>query len=178
MREEARKLFLTGEVTSVAELARRLRVKPYTVASWKKEEDWDGMRVKIDKRSAEMLVEKLATERVTLNTSHFKLWGVVVSQLFESLQKDTPADKVKSLERVANILERAQKGQRLARGLSLDGQTEEQIRSEAAAENRALVDAFVEAVKDHVSDPEIREKVRQAVLTLLPAEPDAESSTG
>ena len=175
MREEARKLFLTGEVTSVAELARRLKVKPHTVASWKKEEDWDGMRVKIDKRSAEMLVEKLATERVTLNTSHFKLWGVVVSQLFESLQKDTPAEKVKSLERVANILERAQKGQRLARGLSLDGQTEEQIRSEATAENRALVDAFVEAVKQHVTDPEIREKVRQAVLNLLPAEPDAES---
>jgi hypothetical protein len=60
-----------------------------------------------------------------------------------------------SLERVANILERAQKGQRLARGLSLDGQTEEQIRSEAAAENRALVDAFVEAMKEHVADPEL-----------------------
>jgi hypothetical protein len=174
MREEARKLYLTSEVTSVAELARRLKVKPHTVASWKKEEDWDSLRVKLDKRSAEMLVEKLATERVTLNSSHFKLWGVVVSQLFESLQKETPAEKVKSLERVANILERAQKGQRLARGLSLDGQTEEQIRSEAAAENRALIDAFVEAVKQHVPDPELREKIRQAVLGCLPAESDAE----
>jgi hypothetical protein len=175
-REEARKLFLTGEVTSVAEIARRIKVKPHTAAAWKKEEDWDGMRVKIDKRSAEMLVEKLATERVTLNSSHFKLWGVVVSQLFESLQKETPAEKVRSLERVANILERAQKGQRLARGLSLDGQTEEQIRSEAAAENRALIDAFVEAVKQHVTDPEVREKIRQAVLVLLPTEPEDEPS--
>jgi len=179
MREEARKLFLTGEVTSVAEIARRIKVKPHTAAAWKKEEDWDGMRVKIDKRSAEMLVEKLATERVTLNSSHFKLWGVVVSQLFESLQKETPVEKVRSLERVANILERAQKGQRLARGLSLDGQTEEQIRSEAAAENRALVDAFVDAVKNHVADPEAREKIRQAVLTKLPTEPeDVEQAAG
>lgn len=175
-REEARKLFMTGEVTSIAEIARRIKVKPHTAAAWKKEEDWDGMRVKIDKRSAEMLVEKLATERVTLNSSHFKLWGVVVSQLFESLQKETPAEKVKSLERVATILERAQKGQRLARGLSLDGQTEEQIRSEAAAENRALIDAFVEAVKQHVTDPEVREKIRQAVLGLLPVESEDESS--
>ena len=173
-REEARRLFLTGEITSMAEIARRIKVKPHTAAAWKKEEDWDGMRVKIDKRSAEMLVEKLATERVTLNTSHFKLWGVVVSQLFESLQKETPAEKVRSLERVANILERAQKGQRLARGLSLDGQTEEQIRSEAAAENRALVDAFVEAVKQHVVDPETREKIRQAVLNQMPVEAEDE----
>jgi len=176
-REEARKLFLTGEVTSVAEIARRIKVKPHTAAAWKKEEDWDDLRIKIDKRSAEMLVEKLATERVTLNTSHFKLWGVVVSQLFESLRKEMPLERVKNLERVANILERAQKGQRLARGLSLDGQTEEQIRTEAAAENRALVDAFVEAVKRHVTDPETREKIRQAVLTLLPAEPEDEPST-
>src|SRR5262245_7348897 len=163
IREEARKSFLTGEVTSVAEIARRLKVKPHTVAAWRKDEDWDDLRIKIDKRSAEMLVEKLATERVTLNTSHFKLWGVVVAQLFESLQKDLPSDRVRQLERVANILERAQKGQRLARGLSLDGQTEEQIRTEAAAENRALVDAFVEAVKQHVSDPEVRDRIRLAV---------------
>lgn len=176
-REDARKLYLTGEVTSVAEIARRLKVKPHTVAGWKKAEDWDGLRIKIDKRSAEMLVEKLATERVTLNSSHFKLWGVVVSQLLESLQKDLPADTVRNLERVANVLERAQKGQRLARGLSLDGQTEEQIRTAAAAENRCLVDAFVEAVKQHVTDPEVREKIRQAVLARLPAEPDDEPNT-
>ena len=123
-----------------------------------------------------MLVEKLATERVTLNSNHFKLWGVVVSQLFDSLRKEMPQDTVKNLERVANILERAQKGQRLARGLSLDGQTEEQIRTEAAAENRSLVDAFVEAVKQQVADPEVREKIRQAVLAHLPEEPEDEPS--
>src|SRR5688572_16902866 len=111
-REDARKLYLTGEVTSVAEIARRLRVKPHTVAAWKKDEDWDDLRIKIDKRSAEMLVEKLATERVTLNSSHFKLWGVVVSQLFESLKSEMPAERVRNLERVASILDRAQKGQR------------------------------------------------------------------
>ena len=176
-REDARRVFLTGEVTSVAEIARRLKVKPHTVAAWKKDEDWDGLRVKIDKRSAEMLVEKLATERVTLNTSHFKLWGVVVSRLFDSLQKDLPMERVRNLERVANILERAQKGQRLARGLSLDGQTEEQIRTEAAAENRALVDAFVEAVKQHEADPEVRDKIRRAVLSHLPEEQEDEQDS-
>jgi len=52
-REEARRLFLTNEVTSVAEIAGRLKVKPHTIGLWRKEEDWDAMRLKIDKRAAE-----------------------------------------------------------------------------------------------------------------------------
>ena len=36
-REEARRLFLTGEVTSVAEIARRIQVKPHTLALRKKQ---------------------------------------------------------------------------------------------------------------------------------------------
>jgi len=86
---------------------------------------------------------------------------------------------VREWERIATILEKAQKGQRLARGLSTTGENEEQIRAEAAAENRALVDAFVDAVKNHVADPEAREKIRQAVLTKLPTEPeDVEQAAG
>lgn len=175
-REEARRLFLTGEVTSVAEIARRLKAKPHTVGAWKKEEDWDDLRLKIDRRAAEQLVDKLASERVTLNASHFKMWGLVVSQLFESMQSGETIEKVKGLEKVAGILERAQKGQRLARGLSLDGQTEEQIRAEATAETRKLVDLFIEVVKEQVKDEGLRDRIARALLERLPSEPeDADS---
>lgn len=177
-REEARRLFLTSDVTSVAEIARRIQVKPHTVAAWKKEEDWDALKLKIDKRAAEMLVEKLATERVTLNASHFKLWGVVVSQLLESLRSGGSDEKVKNLERVAGILERAQKGQRLARGLSLDGQTEEQIRAEAAAEMRGLVDVFVDAVKREVADEGVRDRLARVLLDHLPSDPQEQDADG
>ena len=169
-RDEARRLYLMGEAT-VAEIARRLGAKPHTVAAWKREEDWEGLRLKIDRRAAEKLVEALATERVTLNAQHFKLWGVVVSQLFEALQKKgLSGDDVRNLEKVAGILERAQKGQRLARGLSLDGKTEEQIRAEAAAETRHLIDLFVEVVKSEVTDEDARDRVARAILTHLPQE--------
>ena len=47
-REEARRLYLTGEATSVAEIARRLKCKPHTVGVWRREEDWDSLRLKID----------------------------------------------------------------------------------------------------------------------------------
>ena len=175
-REEARRLFLTGEVTSVAEIARRLRVKAHTVGAWKREEDWDELRLKIDRRAAEQLVDKLASERVTLNASHFKMWGLVVSELFETLQTGGTAEKVKMLEKVSGILERAQKGQRLARGLSLDGQTEEQIRAEAAAESRKLVDLFIDVVKKQVTDEGLRDRIARALLERLPSETDEQDA--
>ena len=180
MREEARSLYLTGDAASVAEIARRLKVKPHTIGTWKKEEDWDGLRLKIDRQAAEKMVEKLATERVTLNTQHFKLWGVVVSQLFDALQKDggLSSEDVRNLEKVAGILDRAQKGQRLARGLSLDGQTEEQIRAQAEADGRGLVDLFIDVVKEEIDDEDARDRIARALLEACPADLDADVETG
>lgn len=175
-REEARRLYLTGEVSSIAEIARRLKTKPHTIGLWKKEEDWDGLRLKVDRRAAEKLVEELANERVALNAQHFKLWGVVVSRLFGSLQNQgVNLEEIRALERVSAILDKAQKGQRLARGLSLDGQTEEQIRAEAAAESRRLIDLFVDVVKCEVDDESVRDRIARILLDRLPHDDEIEA---
>ena len=175
-REEARRLYLTGEATSAAEIAKRLSVKPHTIGQWRKEEDWDGLKLRIDRQAAEKLVEQLATGRVTLNAQHFKLWGVVVSRLFASIQKQgLNMEEIRSLERVAAILDRAQRGQRLARGLSLDGQTEEQIRAQAEADGRALIDTFIDVVKEEVTDEQSRDRIARALLERCPSESDAEN---
>jgi hypothetical protein len=173
-REEARRLFLTGELTSNVEIAAHVQVKPHTVGQWRRQEDWDGLRLKIDRRAAEMLVDKLASERANLNTNHYKLWSVVVSQLLEALKTPGSEEQVKSLDRVAAILDRAQKGQRLARGLALDGQTEEQIRAEAEAEGRQLVDLFIDIVKAEVPDADVRDRIARAILERVPADDDDE----
>ena len=171
MREKARQMYLTGEVSNVAEIARRLRVKPHTVGRWRKDEAWDGLRLKIDRRAAEQMAERIASERVNLNSQHFKLWGVVVSKLFESLQTTgLKGDEIRNLEKVAGILDRAQKGQRLARGLSLDGQTEDQLRAEFEAEGRGLVDFFIDVVKGEVHDEASRDRIARAILERLPVE--------
>jgi len=169
LREQARQLYLTGEVTSISEIARRLNVKAHTIAAWKNEEEWDALRIRIDKRAAEQLVERLATEKTNLNATHYKLWQGVVARVYGSLGKERlgPND-IRDLERIAAILEKVQKGQRLARGLSLDGQTEEQIRAEAAASSRHVVDVFLDSVKKEVTDPEIKDRIAQAVLAAFP----------
>jgi len=168
-REEARRLYLSGELTSNAEIAKRLKVKPHTVGRWRKEEGWDDLRMKIDRRASEMLVEKLATDRVTLNVRHFRIWELLLVKMMEDL-KARPAIEVDEMVKLAGIMDRAQKGQRLAKGLSVTGESEEQIRAEAEATQRKLIDAFIDAVKDNVSDEDVRDRIRKALLESMPAE--------
>ena len=42
-REEARRLYLSGECETNAEIARRLKLKPHTVGKWRRDEDWEGL---------------------------------------------------------------------------------------------------------------------------------------
>src|SRR5437899_6949942 len=115
IREEARRLFLTGEMTTSVEIAARIGVKAHTVGRWRRQEDWESLRQKIDRRAAEMFVEKIATDRVTLNVRHFRFWELVLARLAEDL-KDKKALDVRDMERVAGILELAGKGQWVAQG--------------------------------------------------------------
>ncbi len=175
-RERSRELYLTGEVTSLAEIARRVGVKPHTVGRWKQDEDWDALRLKIERRAAEQMAEKIATDRVELNDRHFKGWNVVFGQVFEKMQNGgLNTERIRDLERVAAILDRAQKGQRLARGLSLDGKVEEQIRAEAVAEIRGLVDAFLDIVKAEVEDEDTRDRIARGLLERCPVEAEADA---
>src|SRR5438445_2509067 len=98
-REEARRLFLTGEMQTNSEIAARLGVKPHTIGLWRRQEDWDGLRLKIDRRAAEMFVEKIATDRVTLNVRHFRFWEVVLAKLSEDLKGKKNLD-TREMERI------------------------------------------------------------------------------
>ena len=169
-REEARRLYLTNEITTNTEIAARLRVKPHTVGKWRRDEDWDALKRKIDVRAAEMFVEKIASDKVTLNVRHYRLWELIVARLFESLKGAAKVPDIREMERIAGVLDRAQKGQRLAKGFAVQGETEEVIRAEAQAEHRKLIDTFIDSVKEHVKDEATRERIRQSILEALPEE--------
>ena len=171
VRETARALFLSGEAMSNADLARHLKIKPHTVAAWRKTEGWDDLKIAVDRRAAEKLVEEIASDRVSLNQRHYKFWELTLARTAEVLKGDQVRD-LRSLERTTAILDRAQKGQRLAKGLSLDGETEEAIRAQAKAEMRALIDLFISTVKEHVLDESIRERIALSILSRLPEEPN------
>ena len=171
VKEEARRLYLSGEAETNAEIAARLRLKPHTVGKWRREEEWDDLKVKIDRRAAELFGEKLANERVSLNLRHYRMWDLLVAKMADLLKARKDLD-IRELERVAAIVNRAQQGQRLAKGLSMSGETEETIRTHAELEMRQLIDAFIDAVKEHVDDEETRDRIRQAILKAVPQETD------
>ena len=135
------------------------------------------IRLKIERRAAEQMAEKIASDRVELNDRHFKGWNVVFGQVFEKIQNGgLDSNRIRDLERVASILDRAQKGQRLARGLSLDGKVEEQIRAESAADIRGLVDAFLDIVKTEVTDEDTQDRIARALFEKCPTEEDADAT--
>ena len=171
IREKARALFLSSAADSNVEIARHLKVKPHTVAAWRRAEGWDELRLAVDRRAAEKLVEEIATDRVALNRRHFKFWELSLARMAEVLKSDQVKD-LRTLERMTAILDRAQKGQRLAKGLSLDGETEEGIRAQAQSEIRSLIDMFLAAVKEHVTDESVRERIALSVLSRVPQESD------
>ena len=130
---------------------------------WRKDEGWDDLRLKIDRRAAEMFVEQIATDRTNLNVLHYRLWEVILTRLMADVKQQAALD-IRELERVAGILDKAQKGQRLAKGLSTTGETEEQIKAAAEADSRKLVDAFIDAVKENVPDELTRDRIRRSLL--------------
>lgn len=170
IREQARALFLTGQMNTNSEIATRLKLKPHTVGIWRKQEDWDGLRLKVSKLEAERMASKIATDRVTINMRHYRYWELLMSNLGEILKSNKDLG-IKDLDSVAGILERAQKGERLAKGMGDSAQTEEIIRAEAQAELRKSINLVRDAIKENVTDEETRDRIGRAILAALPAEP-------
>jgi hypothetical protein len=161
-------------VPRYADIARRLGMKGHTVGKRRRDERWDDLLLKIDRRAAAQMVEKLASERTTLNVRHYRYWDLLLTFVGTLLQETERLD-IREMERVATIIDRAQKGQRLARGLRLSGETEEQIRAQSRAEARELIDAFIDAVTENVSDEGTRNRIRQTILERIPTPEEEEA---
>ena len=170
LREEARELFLTSQVATNAEIAARLKIKPHTVGVWRKQEDWDGLRLKISKQEAELMVKRIATDRVTLNVRHYRYWDMLLASLAEKLRNRHDVT-IRDMDVIAGVLDRAQKGQRLAKGMGTGAQSEEIIRAESQAEMRRTFNVLRQAVKEIVTDEETRDRLGRAIFAALPAEP-------
>lgn len=167
LRREARRLFLSGEMETNAEIAAFLKVKPHTVGVWRKEEAWDDTRRKSMKKASEEAAAAITSENINTNLTHFRVWEYVLKLLVQTLNKPDP-DMVKLLDRQSAIAERAQRGQRLSRGMGVDGQTEEKVRAEAQAELRRMIDLFIDTVKECVTDEEVRDRIGQRIVAALP----------
>jgi hypothetical protein len=114
------------------------------------------------------MAEQIPSDHVGLNLKHFRYLEVLLIGVAETLKADTGKLGTREVAEIAGIIEKCQRGRRLARGLSAGGEAEEEVRARAEAENRALVGTFVDAVKEHVPDEIFRETIHAAIMARFP----------
>jgi hypothetical protein len=97
------------------------RSPPHTAAPYRRDEARDELELKVDRRAADKLAEQIATDRVTLIVRHFNFYEVVLNEITAALKAGRRKFSVGDLAALVAVIEKARKGQRLARALSLDG---------------------------------------------------------
>lgn len=148
--EQLKQKFLLGDYKSIREFAEREGLK-YNGNFIKKTKGWDKEKASKEKEKRckiiEKVTEKQIEQEVDYNTTHLKLWGEFLNILQEAItNKEHIKDKKGKisayvLEKFANVMEKAQKGQRLA--LGLDNQNEADSDS-----LKELVEAIRESAKE------------------------------
>lgn len=147
--EELKKEFMLGDFKSLKDFAEKKGLKYNSdfrkkVAGWK-EEKLTKHRQKADK-IIEKTIEKQIEHEVDYNTTHLKLWGEFLNILSEVISdKDNLKNKdgkisAYILEKFANVMDKAQKGQRLALGLDEQKQDNTELLNKVNEIVRALQD--------------------------------------
>jgi hypothetical protein len=123
--EALKKEFLLGDYKSVQEFARKKNL-PVNAHFFRKTKGWAEekreLRERKERKITEAVVKEQIKQEIDWNLTHLRLWGEFLNILQEALNdKDNIQNrdgKISAyiLEKFANVMEKAQKGQRLALG--------------------------------------------------------------
>ncbi|RKL63030.1 hypothetical protein DXT63_08520 [Thermoanaerobacteraceae bacterium SP2] len=142
--EKLKQKFLLGDYKSLREFAEREGLK-YNGNFIKKTKGWgkekDIMEAQKRCKIVERVTERQIKQEVDWNTTHLKLWGEFLNILRKALKDGSIEYKdgrinAYTFEKFANVMEKVQKGQRLALGLD-----------EKQEQNDDSIDALIEAIQ-------------------------------
>lgn len=112
-REVMQEYLIGGE--PIAEIARRRKIRQDTVYLWARREDWQGLRESIETRALEKCVEDASTKLSKHNEKFIKVWDAFLARVIQGINvEDRKGIEPETLEALARIAEKAQKGQRIA----------------------------------------------------------------
>lgn len=77
---------------------------------------------KADERTDAKTIEKISDDRSEVNRVHYEMWGSVIAKLQDALKAALELDEI---ETITKALDRAQKGQRLAKDMVTDKTSQE-----------------------------------------------------
>lgn len=119
VRNQVRSAFLAGQYPGVPQLAKAFNIPSKTIHQWRSSEGWDELKAQIDTEAKRRLVNKLAEKKSEIDDQHFKLWGAFDAQVFMYMKKAQDDKRLigpKTLDTLSKVLERSQKGRRIACG--------------------------------------------------------------
>ena len=112
-REEALRLFLTGEATTNTAIAARLKVKPRDVAKWRKVQDWKACKGRMLELAHRRLLEQFAP-LTAMSANHLKVWGLMLMAMGTTLASQCETLTKQDLVHLEEGLATASRGIRLA----------------------------------------------------------------
>lgn len=112
---EAKHTYVTTEA-SLAEIAHKFGTSESQVRKRAAAEKWtderNRVRTETEQKTTEKTIELVSDERAQVNAKHYELWGKVIAKLEAALEKALELDEIETLSK---SLDRAHKGQRLAK---------------------------------------------------------------
>lgn len=100
--------------TGLSQVKKRAAAEKWT-------EDRNRFRTETELKTTEKTIERISDERAQINRRHYELWGMVIEKLERALMTALEVDEIETLTRA---LDRAHKGQRLAK--EMDRKDEQQ----------------------------------------------------
>jgi len=99
--ENATRLFLSGELSSIKEIASAVNASPHTVARWRREGNWDGLKREIQVKAAAELRRRLAGRYEEHLALQREILGLVVVEVGAHLSRaDLSSEDLSRLEDV------------------------------------------------------------------------------
>lgn len=150
--EALRQKFLLGDYKSLREFAEREGLNYKSSYFFKRTKGWieEKEAREKEKRSKiiEGAIERQIKQEIDWNTRHLEIWGKLLAIILEAVEdyrlqfvsEKTGRLNVYAMEKVANIIEKAQKGQRLALGMDEKAEKDDGSLKE-------LADAIMESLK-------------------------------
>lgn len=130
---EAKHTYVTTEA-SLAEIAHKFGTSESQVRKRAAAEKWtderNRVRTETEQKTTEKTIELVSDDRAQINAAHYAIWGEVIGKLKAALLTALELDEIDTLTKA---LERAQKGQRLAKDMVTDRTSTETTGAEAAS---------------------------------------------
>lgn len=124
--DKVRAVYVASETITHAELAHQFGTSLDSVKKRASKEKWAEQRhsvcTQIALKTEEKTIEKISDDRSEVNRVHYEMWGSVIAKLQDALKAALELDEI---ETITKALDRAQKGQRLAKDMVTDKTSQE-----------------------------------------------------